>query len=404
MLREIRRLVFVHGPWQLLIAAGALKQASQSAGDRSRDTLVVFSLHDGPLPAPIRDVIGQIAPAVWPWHDIIVLDDAIRHDVRDARAGTEAVRASLRKDPPDEVWLDCLWGTTEKFAAEAYPKARLVLYEDGLHTYLPSPDNHLSVARLLRDPRGTYHSLRLRYREQRYPDDLSLAGMLPRHLARVAASYLWISQMLPPADYHRRLPWVQLQTGFVRETLAQVSPLVDDAGLDSAGGPRAILLGHCFSNYGHIERRVELDFYVGMAGQLRGMGYEVIWKEHPRTREPFLTELLKAVPGVRGAPDWGQWPIELFVERLGLSACASIVSTSLFTIPLLFGLPSFAAAARYAPLLPFPDGVLARLVAQSIPQLEEGGIAPQARAFATAPTRTGAADRARAAPASEGLA
>jgi hypothetical protein len=369
----MKRLVFVHGPWQLLVAASALKQASRSAGGRSRDSLVVFSLHDGPLAPPLREAMDRIAPAVWPWHQVVVLDDAIRPDLGDARAGVEALRASLPDGPPDEVWLDCLWGASEKAAAEAYPAARVVLYEDGLHTYLANEDNHLSVARLFRDPREMYRALRLRVRERRRPHDLSLAAMLPRHLARVAASYLWISLMIRPADYQRRLPWVQLQTQSVRETLAQVAPLVPDAAIDARGGPRALLLGHCFSNYGSLDRGVELDLYIGMAAQLQEMGYEVIWKEHPRTRKPFLPEMVEAVPGVRSAPDWGPWPVELFVERLGLAACASIASTSLFTIPLLFGLPSFSAAARYAPLLPFPDDALAWLAAGSIQQFEDAG-------------------------------
>jgi hypothetical protein len=369
------RLVFVHGPWQLLIAASALRQASRSAGGDPRDTLVIFSLHDGPLAPPILEVIERSARVVWPWRRVVVLNDAIHHDIRDARAGTEAVRALLQDAPPDEVWLECLWGNAEKLIAEAYPKARLVLYEDGLHVYLPSEGHHLSVARLLRDPRGTYRALRLRVRERRAPSDLSLAGMLPRHLARVAASYLWITLMIPPADYQRHLPLVQLQTSFVKETLARLAPIVDDVGLEP-GGPRALVLGQCFSNYGGVPRDLELDCYVEMARRLQDLGYEVIWKEHPRTRRPILPELVEAVPGVRSAPDWGPWPAELFVERLGLSACASISSTSLFSIPLLFGLPSFSPAARLLPLLRFPDDVLARIVAGSIPQIEEGPRAP----------------------------
>jgi Alpha-2,8-polysialyltransferase (POLYST) len=383
-MRETRRLVFVHGPWQLLIAAGALEQASRSAGGRSRDTLVVFPLPDGQLAPPILGVIRRIAAAVWPWDRVVVFDDPIRGDLGEARGCVEAARALLQEESADEVWLECLWGTSEKIFAEAYPKARLVLYEDGLHVYLPGEDHHISAARLLGDPRGTYRALKLRVRERRHPDSLAVAAMLPRHLARVAASYLWISQMLPPADYQRRLPLVQLQTRFVREALARVSPLVEDIGLEPADGPRALLLGHCFSNFGDLEREVELDCYVDMANRLQGMGYEVIWKEHPRTRQPFLAELADAVPGVRGAPDWGPWPVELLVERLGLSACASITSTSLFTIPLLFGLPSFSAAARLLPLFRFPADELARLVAGSIPRLADGPAAPVTGAAAPA--------------------
>jgi hypothetical protein len=164
---------------------------------------------------------------------------------------------------------------------------------------------------------------------------------------------------------------VQLKTPFVRDSVERVAPLVDDVRLES-GGPRALVMGQCFSNYeGGVSRDTELNCYTEMAEQLRGCGYEVIWKEHPRTRRPFLPELAAAVPGIRGIPDWGPWPVELFVERLGITACAGISSTSLFTIPLLFGLPSYSPAGRLQDLFRFPDSHLARLVAGSIPELPD---------------------------------
>ena len=293
----MRRFVLVHGPWQLLIAASALKQASRSTGRRSRDTLVIFSLHDGHLPSSIREVIDRIAPAVWPWERIVVLDDATHQDVDHPGRSAEAIRALLHEGEPDEVWLDCLWGDAEKLVAEAFPSARLVLYEEGLHSYIPHHDHHFSFARLLHDPRGLYRDLRLRIRERSRPGDLSLALMLPRHLARVTATYLWISSMIPPADYQRRLPRVQLQTSFVKETLAQLSPPVDDLDLEP-GHPRAIVLGQNFSSFGDLPRDVELNCYIDMATRLQSRGYDVIWKEHPRVRNPFLLELTEAVPDI----------------------------------------------------------------------------------------------------------
>ena len=44
-------------------------------------------------------------------------------------------------------------GNPMKITAEAYPAARIVFYEDGLHTYLPQEDYHLSAARCLKEPR-----------------------------------------------------------------------------------------------------------------------------------------------------------------------------------------------------------------------------------------------------------
>jgi hypothetical protein len=366
----MNRIVLVHGPWQLLIAASALRQASRAGGRPSRDILVYISLPDGPLPMPMRQVMDRMAPALWPWHRIVVLDEAIRGGLDDVRGSIEAIRALLPGSAPAEIWLDCLWGGPEKLLAEAFPAARLVLYEDGLHSYLANDDHYLSVPRLIGDPRGAYRALKLRLRELRRPNALTIAMMLPRHVARVSASYLWVSLMLPPADYQRRLPLVQLQTPFVKESLARLAPFVEDVRMEP-GGPRALVMGQCFSNYGDLARQSELDFYAGMAGRLQDCGYEVIWKEHPRTRRPFLPQLAEAVPGVRGTPDWGPWPVELFVERLGLSACAGISSTSLFTIPLLFGLPSYSPAGRLQELFRFPDSHLARLVAASIPELPD---------------------------------
>jgi hypothetical protein len=151
-----------------------------------------------------------------------------------------------------------LCGAPEKIAAEAHPTARLVLYEDGLQTYLPNEDHHLDAARLFGDPRGAYRALKLRVRELRHPEDLALALMLPRHLARVAAGYLWITTMVPPAEYQRPLPWVHLQTSSLREACARVAPIVDDIGPEP-GGPRALVLGQCFSNCGDLPRDVEPD-------------------------------------------------------------------------------------------------------------------------------------------------
>jgi hypothetical protein len=373
------RLVFVHGPWQLLVAASALKQASETSGDGAWNTLVIYSLHSATVPGPIREVMCRMAPALGPWRRVIVLDPSIEWDLRDARPSIEALRARLDVDEPDEVWLDALWVGPEKGVAEAYPGARIVLYEDGLHTYLETEDHHVSAARCLREPRAAYRSMRLRLRERMRPDNLSLSPMLPRHLARVSASYLWISLMLPPPAYQRRLPWAQIQPRFLGETIDRVSPLADEVVLDGGSGPTAVVLGQCFSNYGDLARDVELDLYIEMARRLQEMGYEVLWKEHPRTRRPFLPDLVEAVAGVQGLPDLGPWPIEVFAKRLGLAACASLTSTSLFNFPLLFGLSSFSTAGRYLSSFRFPNDLMAQLVAKSIPQIDEGGTRPTSR-------------------------
>jgi Alpha-2,8-polysialyltransferase (POLYST) len=363
----MNRLIFVNGPWQLMLAASALRQASQSIKGRTRDTLVMYSLPDGAFPQPLREVMEKIAPVVWPWERVVLLDNAIDWwTPGDTQAAVKTLQGRLNEPDPDQLWLNDVPNTPAKISAEAYPTARIVLYEDGLHSYLPRQDHRLSVSRCLTEPRRALRTVRMRIRERLHPDDLEICPLLARHRARIEASYLWVSLVVPPSDYQKSLPWIQLQTRFMKETIALVSPIVDHVDLEGGGKRQAVLMGQCFSNYGDLRRDVELGCYVNLARRLQAMDFKVLWKEHPRTRQPFRDELIVAAPGVRTLPDLGPWPIELFVERLGVGACAGLSSTSLFSIPLLFNLPAFSPVGRYVSLFSFPNDGLARLVANAI--------------------------------------
>jgi hypothetical protein len=367
----MRRFIFVHGPWQLIVATSALKQAAQSLSGRAQDTLVIYSLPDGPLSQSMVDVMRRIATAVWPWHQVIVLNDAIDWwTLRDVRGSIATLRENLGEEAPDELWAINVPQNPTKITAEAYPSARIVLFEDGLMSYLPYHDHRLSISQCLEKPRTALRALKLRLRERLRPQDLSVSAMLSRHRSRISANYLWMSLAVPPSDCQRRLPWAQLKTHFVKDTIACVSPIAPAVDLEPARRPRAILLGQCFSNYdGGITREFELECYADIARSVQRMGYEVLWKEHPRMRRPCGRDLFELVPGVSAFPEIGPWPIEVYVERLGLAACAGLTSTTLFSIPLLFNLPSFSPAGRYASQFEFADHVLARLVGESITQV-----------------------------------
>jgi hypothetical protein len=309
----------------------------------------------------------RIAGAVGPWSAVDAPELPAEIGTAPGRAAAAMLREGLGAATAAEVWVDCLWARFSKVAAEAYPRARVVLYEDGLHTYVPAEDHHVSARVLATDPRRGYRALRERLRGRLRPDDLGRT-MRPRHLARVSASYLWIGRTVPLPPHQRRLPWVQMETRHVREVIdraAAAAPAAAPAG----DGPRALALGQCFANYGDLDRDEELAGYVEMAERLRGAGYQVLWKEHPRATAPAYPAVAAAVPGVALLPDLGPWPVELFVERLGVSACASVTSTSLFSIPELFGLPSYSPAARFLPLLRHPNDAMARLVSACVPPL-----------------------------------
>jgi hypothetical protein len=393
----MNRLVFVHGSWQMLLVASALKQGATTAGREASDYLVLYPLHDGPLPSTLLEVISRIAGVVRPWKEVIVLDQAIKPDERRPRPAIEALRARLGVDSVDEIWVDSLIGPLRKVAVEAYPSSAIVLYEDGLHTYLSEEDFHLSLAGSLRHPRDAYRKFKVHLKSWLRSSDLAVAPLLPRHLARVKASYLWISQMVSIPTYQVRLPWVQLETRYFRETVEQVSPLLDGVEIERSSEPRAMVLGECFSNYGDLTWQTEFDCFLDQIRRLRALGYEVVWKEHPRIRRPFHNELSLAVPELVTLPDLGPWPIELFIDRLGIAACTSLTSTILFTLPLLFGLPSYSSVHQHLHLLRFPNDELARIVMKSIPNLD--ALVPPERSTGAGSAHRGASHSLNVAPA-----
>ena len=205
------RFVFVHGPWQLIVAASALKQASQSLAGPPQDTLVIYSLPDGPLSQSMVDVMTRIATAVWPWRQVVVLNDAIDWwKLRDVPRCIATLHASLGKQAPDELWAINVPQNPTKITAEAYPAARIVLFEDGLMSYVPYDDHRLSISQCLVKPRVALRALKLRLRERLRPQDL----------------YVSACSFAIGSAHHRQLPLAEL--GAARFRLPATS-IVDSA-------------------------------------------------------------------------------------------------------------------------------------------------------------------------------
>ncbi len=178
----VKRFVFVHGPWQLIMATSALRQAAESGQRRTIDTLVIYSLPDGPLSDSLLEVTRRIAAVVWPWQGVVVLNDVIDWwSLRDVPGCTSLLRDKLGAAEPDELWVVDVPNNPTKITAEAYPRARIVLFEDGLMSYLPFEDHRLSVSQCLGQPRLALRALKFRLRERLVPGDLSMSSMLSRH-------------------------------------------------------------------------------------------------------------------------------------------------------------------------------------------------------------------------------
>ena len=116
----------------------------------------------------------------------------------------------------------------------------------------------------------------------------------------------------------------------------------------------------------------ELKLYISNIKKLLDLGYFVYFKEHPKTPNMFYKNLIKFIqhPNFSTLGAYAVVPMETLVPYLKPCAVVSMFSSSLFTMPWLFNIPSFT----FMPNKEFKDhkifGVAHMLVATYIPPIE----------------------------------
>ena len=116
----------------------------------------------------------------------------------------------------------------------------------------------------------------------------------------------------------------------------------------------------------------ELKLYVNNIKKLLDLGYFVYFKEHPKTPNMFFGNLSQIIkhPNFATVGPYAVVPMETLVPYLKPCAVVSMFSSSLFTIPWLFNIPSFT----FLPDKEFKDhkifGVAHMLVSTYIPPME----------------------------------
>ena len=116
----------------------------------------------------------------------------------------------------------------------------------------------------------------------------------------------------------------------------------------------------------------EIQLYTKNINKLLNMGYHVYFKEHPKTPNMFFTPLSKIIknPNFETLGPYAVLPMETLVPFLKPCAVVSMFSSSLFTMPWLFNIPSFT----FMPNKEFKDhkifGIAHMLVASFIPPIE----------------------------------
>jgi len=342
------RVFFATSHLQLLFLMAAARSEGAESGESSEDHLLVFGDRFSPAG---RDAMVAIARGGRRWASI-VWGDALRRDAGSIRRGrfdqaADDIRQILGVDRADELWGCGLGSSVEQAMMAAFPAAAYVLCEDGLSTYGPPP---MTLAGALVHPTLIGACLRGVGRRMAC---LLLAGRrsaLHRWPARrIDRAWLFLTDLLGRPGYLAGAAVQAIPVESVRSVIESVranQPSLTPAA-ERPGRNVALVLGQYLYLATNTSWDRELAIYTGACERLTAAGYDVVWKEHPKSNRPFAESLKQACPSLHSAPDaWSAWPIEIAAEAMGVTMCVSLSSTALFTLRALYDMPTATVAGE----------------------------------------------------------
>ncbi len=340
----MKRLILGNGPWQLIMAAAAGRQAGPDAAGNGTDTVGLYAMQPG---SAIGQTAQHFAEVLFPEARCLWLNEQLDPPIgsrAELAARCEALYDAMGTREAAEVWLSKLFAPAEKCVLAAYPAAALQLYEEGLHFYVPQPCPPACDWREAGAPHLWPRIVRAGVRPRRWPvRHIAMNGLYPPHLARVAGVWQSPAEDVRLPGHLARMPARRVS----RETLLGVLDALACPVPDLPDEPpRLLVLGQCFYRYGILPWQAEAAFYERSVGRILARGYRVWWKEHPRTEHAFLPALQEAFDTgrVRAFPLEAPWPVELAATRMPLAGCAAVSSSALFYLRDLFGLPTYTMA------------------------------------------------------------
>jgi len=359
----------------MIMLAAALREAGPDAAALKND--LVF--YDVRTLLPHRTAIESMAAALGGWSSVrwnSRLDPTaagawplpFARYAEDARDGQDPKAVA-------EIWLPHLYTLSDKLIVEAFPRARLVLYEDGLS--LPLPEFRWNWE-LLRPAVRAWLPLLAQRRVRAHLRSTRLTNwrLSPGHVRRVAAyhSFLRVGDPLPLpfADGVKRL----IPESALRAALAALQGLAVVAPVAPAGPaerPRVLVLGQSLWRANVLSRAAEEQVYDQVVQDVIDKGYQVVWRDHPREEHPFAARWLdRYAPAQFSRLDLHPaCPVELAVPQLKLRYCAAAYSSSLLYLPRLFGVPGFQFLGRMGTIPASVNQEFRSWIEARVPPLDE---------------------------------
>lgn len=368
------------GTWQIIILVSALRMADelQDATSAEEDILVLYG---NELSQEMKLAMEELAHELRRWNSILWADDLMTPDGLDSRESLRERLARLRTrilaNNPSELWLGKLAETPEKLLLEAYPRACIVHYEDGMHSYVsPRPYNR-SGRELLIHPLVAIDTLRLRIIDEYLPLMRVRETWITRaHLKRIKCSYLYLAGWIRvPAIYKRFGKLIRLDPRFLLSTIDQVSERMSGfvPNIPKEYKEKSVLvIGQCFARWNIMNRQEEQQVYQRVVRGLLDEGYHVFWKEHPRVDRGFFPSLDLMFHGSNftnlNLPD--ELPIEIVAKQIAGWICVSASSSALLYLNRLYGISTYTFTHWLDSLYWDDFKAISSMIQELVPQIE----------------------------------
>lgn len=338
------RLCLAHGTWQLITLIAALEEIKQREG-RSPPTHLL--LIEGDNVPDLRKGMETLAALLWDWaslswaHDKLPLKPPDQWPV-DVKRLTADIRCALGCRELTEIWLNQYTDFPQKLLLEAYPRADVIVYEEGLMTYTPHhtlPSLPSRIAKL--GWRAIPLMLRGKLHDHMASERLCNWRLDRTFLSRIRNVFSFLSPPLKLAYPFTKCPVRRISSETMQAVLKRTIPWLKKqitSECDHSQGTILVLGAGYHLRYG-IDIFEESSIYADMIQRFLDDGWTVRWKGHPRDRNDHLLAVLREKLGADSmtpVPVPSYVPVEVLCTIQRYPIAVGISSTSLFYLPRLF--------------------------------------------------------------------
>jgi hypothetical protein len=362
------RFAFVNGIWQLCMVVAALKQEQvNNPQQKYQDFLIVYTRSKGSFSNPeLTQFVINASSQFWDWHGVAEIDWMPNEWSPEFKKNKQKTVQPLLEQfhinnisAIEEIWLCQIHFLHQRLFADIFYKSKLVLYEDGLHTYSNTPYLITLPKINLKQPISNlteYKTFIRNYIQGNF--DWVTQGIKRQHLRRVKKFYSVLGRKIAIPVPINMVPTELVDKQLLKTLFSELYNRLGcnfDLKLPSNNQKKiALFLGSNFSHMQSFPRELEVSVFTE-AIQTIQEEYLILWKEHPRCKKPLFEDIKKNFnPGtIIYLSEEQKLPVEVMLSNQKIDLCCSTLSSSLFYLDDIYGIKTITCVQ---PLLPSLKG------------------------------------------------